>query len=120
MRLSFWRYQLILVLLYFFWSIFFTSPTPTIFSQIAFNFAVFYPVGLLAGHQNQKGDTKKNILEVCFAALVFNLLTYGLAYLGGITFQEWSQNWSLVLIDFLSMFLLIGLGMIFGDRLRKK
>lgn len=110
MRLSFWRYQLILASLYLLWSGFFTMPS--ILSQVAFNFAVFYPVGVLAGYNNRSNGTK----DVYMAAVLFNLITYWIAYLGGIIVQDWV----LVIVDFLSVAVLVGIGIIIGKRLRKK
>ncbi|MHB1652735.1 MAG: hypothetical protein ACYCVD_09705 [Desulfitobacteriaceae bacterium] len=110
LSLNFWRYQLILFLLYFLWSGFFTSQT--LLSQAAFNFAIFYPVGVLTGYRREQGGIK----EVYVAALVFDLLTYGLAILGG----GYVENWSLIAVDFFSMILFIGLGILIGGRMRNK
>ncbi|KLU62141.1 hypothetical protein CEB3_c15040 [Peptococcaceae bacterium CEB3] len=106
MRLNFWRYGAILFLLYFIWSGVFTAET--YLSQVAFNFAVFYPVGFLAGYVEQKSG----IREVLTAALVYNLLTYVLTYLAGIEVQDWSM----VGVDFLSLIIIVLIGVWMGRR----
>ena len=110
MRLSFWRYEAILFLLYFLWSGVFTAQS--YLSQAAFNFAVFYPVGVMAGYFHGKDGIK----EVLAAAFVFDLLTYGLVYLGGMNVPDWG----LVAVDFLSMILLVLIGVVLGKHLRER
>ena len=108
MRLSFWRYEAILFLLYFLWSGVFTAQT--YLCQAAFNFAVFYPVGVLAGYFPKKGG----IGQILLAAFIFDLLTYGLLYLGGLSVSDWG----LVALDFISMILLTLIGVAIGGRMR--
>jgi hypothetical protein len=93
MFFSFWRYQVILVLLFIFWSQFFT--TETLANQFVFNFAVFYPVGFLGGYR------KENKFSLFGAVLIFNSLTYLLALLTGGRIE----NWMIVPIDFISLFI---------------
>ncbi len=108
MLFSFWRYQLILVLLYIVWGQFFTAGT--LANQVAFNFAVFYPVGFLGGYRKEK------IFNVFGAALVFNSLTYLLALLNGVRIE----NWLIVPVDFISLLILLGAGLYISQRMYKK
>ena len=48
MNSAFWRYQIILTLLLIFWGDFFVSGG--LLNQLAFNFALFYPLGFLVGY----------------------------------------------------------------------
>ncbi len=95
MLFSFWRYQLILVLLFIVWGQFFT--VGTLANQVAFNFAVFYPVGFLGGYRKEK---KFNLFG---AALIFNILTYLLALLNGVRIEDWL----IVPVDFISLLILL-------------
>lgn len=107
---NFWRYQIILLLLFFLWGGFFTSGT--ILNQIGFNFAVFYPVGLYAGYRMDP----HGVSELYAAAVVFNAFTYGLAYASG--GLEALPNLVLIGIDFLSMAIVAGIGFAMGRRMR--
>lgn len=107
---SFWHYQLILFSLFFLWGGFFTSGT--FLNQIGFNFAVFYPLGMYAGYRKKPNG----IQEVYGAALGFNLFTYAVAFLGGGLAAL--PGVSLSGVDFLSMALVLGIGITMGRRLR--
>jgi len=108
MLFSFWRYQLILVLLYIFWSQIFT--VENLANQIVFNFAVFYPVGFLGGYR------KENKLSLLGAVLVFNSLTYLLVFLTGSRIE----NWLSVPLDFISLIIFLEVGYYFGKLMSKK
>ncbi len=107
MLFSFWRYQLILVLLYIVWGQFFTAGT--LANQVAFNFAVFYPVGFLGGYRKEK---KFNLFAT---ALIFNCLTYLLTLLSGVRIEKWL----IVPVDFLSMLIVMGIGFYISKRIYK-
>ncbi|MHB8125493.1 MAG: hypothetical protein ACYDEJ_07595 [Desulfitobacteriaceae bacterium] len=108
MQFSFWRYQLILVLLFIVWGQFFTAGT--LANQVAFNFAVFYPVGFLGGYRKEKK------FYLFGAALVFNTLTYLLALLNGVLIE----GWLIVSVDFISLFILMEVGFYIGNYMYKK
>ena len=108
MLFSFWRYQLILVLLFILWGQFFTSGT--LADQIALNFAVFYPVGFLGGYR------KENKLHLYGAVIVFDCLTYLFTFLSGVLIE----NWLLVPADFLSLVLFTEVGYYMGKGIHKK
>ena len=107
---DFWRYQIILFLLFFLWGGFFTAGT--ILNQIGFNFAVFYPVGLYAGYRRDRD----RLGELYAAVLIFNLFTYALAYSdGGL---QALPDLALIGIDFLSMAVITGIGFAMGRKMR--
>jgi len=81
-----------------------------VFNQVAFNFAVFYPVGLLAGY----GDDPRGQLPVYLAAWTFNIATYLFAFLSGVDIGQPL----LAAVDFLSMSAVVWMGIFFGRRLR--
>ena len=108
MLFSFWRYQLILVLLYIVWGSFFTAGTLT--NQVAFNFAVFYPVGFLGGYRKEKK------FYLFSAAFIFNISTYLLALLTGVRIEDWR----IVPVDFISLVILVGIGFYMGKNMHKK
>lgn len=110
MRLSFWRFQLFLFLLYLVWGNFFTAET--LINQAVFNFAVFYPVGFLEGYWPAPGGKK----EIYQAAVIFNCLTYLIAFVSGV----YVQNLFVVFADFLSMIIFVQLGIVMGRRLKEK
>lgn len=110
MLFSFWRYQLILVLLYIVWDGFFTIGTGTLANQVAFNFAVFYPVGFLGGYRREKK------VYLFGAALLFNILTYFLAILNGVRIDDWQ----IVPVDFISLVILVGVGFYIGKNMHKR
>jgi hypothetical protein len=105
---GFWRYQLILVLLFILWGQFFTAGT--IYEQIVFNFAVFYPIGLLGGYRKEKK------LYLYGAVLVFDCLTYLLTFLSGMRIE----NWLLVPVDFVSLLIFTEVGYFMGKRINTK
>lgn len=109
MNRSFWLYLLIIILLYFIWGNVFSDYNAV--NQIVFNFAVFYPCGLLAG-MNGLPKSRRSVIA---AALVFNLFTYLLAYAYALPF-----NIALMLIDFASMFVILALALYIGARNGKK
>jgi hypothetical protein len=107
MLFSFWRYQVMLVLLFIFWSQTFNFGTPG--NQLVFNFAVFYPVGFLGGYR------KENKFSLFGAVLVFNSLTYLLTLLTGSRIEDWL----IVPIDFISLVIFIEVGYYFGKIMSK-
>jgi hypothetical protein len=107
MLFSFWRYQVMLVLLYIFWGQFLTSGTPA--DQLVFNFAVFYPVGFLGGYRKEKK------FSLFGAVLVFNCLTYLFALLTGARIEDWL----IVSIDFISLVIFTEAGYYFGKLIKK-
>ncbi len=107
MRLTFWRFQIILFILYFFWGNFFTGDS--LVSQAAFNFAVFYPVGFLEGYW--PAPTGKWTVYV--AGVSFNVFTYLVVLIAGV---PWPKG-ETVIIDFVSMALFIWAGTWIGRRL---
>lgn len=109
MLFGFWRYQLILVLLYIFWSQIFTTENQNLANQIVFNFAVFYPIGLLGGYR------KENKLSLFGAVLVFNSLTYLIILLTGSRIEYWLS----VPLDFISLIIFVEVGYYFGKLMSK-
>lgn len=107
MLFSFWRYQVLLVLLFIFWSQFFIPENLAI--QLVFNFAVFYPIGFLGGYR------KEDKYSLLGAVLVFNSLTYLLALLTGFRIEDWL----IVPIDFISLVIFIEAGYYFGKIMSK-
>jgi hypothetical protein len=110
MNFAFWRYQLILSLLYFFWGEFFV--TGGALNQLAINFALFYPLGFLVGYRRQY----ENIRLAYLAALIFNLLSYVIASVVEIPIE----SLIMVVIDFLSLFIFLKIGMYIGQRTQPK
>ncbi|AFM42101.1 hypothetical protein Desaci_3200 [Desulfosporosinus acidiphilus SJ4] len=106
MNKAFWRYMLLLSLLFLFWSEFFVSGG--ILSQLAFNFALFYPLGFFVGYRSRQ----ENIRTAYLAGFIFNLLSY----LASFIYQIPIQSWSMVILDFVSFFIFVKLGAIFGKR----
>jgi len=105
---SFWRYQLLLGLLFVVWIDFFTSGG--LFNQVAFNFALFYPLGYLAGYRRHFEDLRSAYL----AAFSFNLLSYLIAYIGEIPIE----SWTIVPVDFISLIIFLKIGTIIGQRVK--
>lgn len=110
MKSVFWRYMLLLSLLYIFWGGFFV--TNGVLSQLALNFALFYPLGFLVGYRHQY----ENLRSAYFAALVFNFLSYVMAILVQIPIG----NVFLILIDYVSLFIFLKVGMDIGLRAQSK
>ena len=110
MNSVFWRYQLILSLLYIFWGGFFVSGGTL--NQLAFNFALFYPLGFLVGYRRKYEDFRTAYL----AALTFNLLSYLIA--GLVEFRV--ESWMLVVLDFVSLVVFLNIGMYIGRRAQSK
>ncbi|MDA8227357.1 MAG: hypothetical protein M0T74_06565 [Desulfitobacterium hafniense] len=108
MKFRYWHYFGILFLLYFWWGGFFTSES--LANQLVFNFAVFYPVGLLDGYYRAKNGIKQWI-SVFLSAFIFNAVSYLL-----VLWTEIDLSWNTVVLDFLTMFLIVYLGMIVGKR----
>lgn len=102
----FWRYQLVLILLYLLWGNFFT--TGGIINQVGFNFAVFYPVGFWAGYT----DSIENFREAFAAVIVFNIITYLIAIFSGLPMGPWVM----IGVDFFSMFVIVTLGILIGRK----
>ncbi|TGE32272.1 hypothetical protein [Desulfosporosinus sp. Sb-LF] len=109
MNFAFWRYQLLLTVLFLFWGGFFV--TGGALNQIAFNFAVFYPLGFLVGYRPQVENERTAFL----AALLFNLLSYVVARASAISIQSW-----IVVIDYMSLFIFLKAGLIIGHRAQSK
>lgn len=110
MNSAFWRYFLLLSLLFIIWGEFFVSAG--LLNQLAFNFALFYPLGFLVGYRQQFENQRTAYLT----ALVFNCSSYLLAVLAGISIE----SWILVLADFTSMFVFIKVGVLIGRRAQAK
>jgi len=110
MNLAFWRYQLILSLLFIFWGEFFV--TGGSLNQLTFNFALFYPLGFLVGYRRKYED----LGSAYFAAFVFNLLSYLMAYL--VEFPI--ESWTMVVLDFTSLVAFLNIGMYIGRRAQSK
>lgn len=110
MSYTFWRYQLILSLLYIFWGEFFVSGGAL--NQLAINFALFYPLGFLVGYRRQY----ENLHSAYLAALIFNLLSYVIASVVEIPIE----SWIMVVIDFSSLFFFLKIGMTIGQRAQSK
>lgn len=110
MNFAFWRYQLILSLLFIFWGEFFVSGG--ILNQLTFNFALFYPLGFLVGYRQKYEDLNTAYL----ASITFNLLSYLLAY-----FVEFPiESWTIVVLDFASLVAFLNIGMYIGRRSQDK
>lgn len=103
---AFWRYQFILCLLFIFWGGFFVWGG--LLNQLAFNYAIFYPIGFLVGYRFRL----ENIRVAYLSAFLFNCLTYLLAMINGIIVNDGI----LVFVDFASLFIFIKVGIFFGTR----
>lgn len=110
MNFSYWRYLLILSLLFIFWGEFFVSGG--VLNQLAFNFAIFYPVGFLVGYRPQV----ENIRSAYITAFTFNTLSYLVASISEIPIE----SWTLVFLDFGSVGFFLKAGMIIGQRSQSK
>jgi hypothetical protein len=110
MNSAFWRYLLLLGLLFIFWSEFFVSGGAL--NQLAFNFALFYPLGFLVGYRPRK----ESLFTAYLAGFLFNLFSYYLAYINGISIE----SWAMVALDFGSFIFFVKLGVIFGKRAQSK
>ncbi len=110
MNSVFWRYQLLLSLLFIIWGEFFVAGSTL--NQLAFNFALFYPLGFLAGYRQQFEGLRTAYL----AAFSFNLLSYLIASIGGIVIE----SWTIVAVDFVSLIFIIKAGTIIGQRAQSK
>lgn len=104
-RLKSWHYAMVLMSLYFIWGEFF--PEPTFINQVIFNFALFYPIGFMNGYFEDAGGA----LPVFRMAILFNLMTYGLVILAGISIPLLLAG-----VDFLTLFLFLYLGIVMGKR----
>ena len=110
MNSAFWRYLLILSLLFIIWSEFFVSGG--VLNQLAFNFAIFYPLGFLVGYRRRF----ENIRSAYTAALLFNILSYLVASISEIPIE----SWTMVVLDFVSVVFFLKVGMIMGQRTQTK
>ena len=110
MNSTFWRYFLILSLLFIFWGEFFVSDGPL--NQLTFNFAIFYPLGFLVGYRPRL----ENLRTAFLAAIIFNLLSYLVAAISGIPIG----SWTMVVLDFISLIFFLKAGMIMGQRAQSK
>jgi len=110
MNSAFWRYFLILSLLFIIWGEFFVSNG--LLNQLTFNFALFYPLGFLVGYRPQL----ENLRTAYLAALIFNFLSYLVAGISGISIE----SWTLVALDFTSLFFFLKVGTIMGQRAQSK
>lgn len=104
MNSAFWRYIILLSVLLIIWNDFFIYGG--IFNQLAFNFALYYPLGFLAGYRREREDQ----LTAFIAAFSFNLLSYLIAGAAGIPIE----SWLIVIVDFISVFIIIKIGIIVG------
>lgn len=110
MNTAFWRYLLILSLLFIIWGEFFISDG--VLNQLAFNFAIFYPLGFLVGYRPKTEDIRTAFL----AAISFNVFSYVVASFSAIPIE----SWTLVVLDFASVGVLIKTGMMMGVRAQSK
>ena len=110
MNSAFWRYLLILSLLFIIWGEFFVSDG--VMNQLVFNFAVFYPVGFLVGYRPKL----ETIRSAYLAAFFFNSLSYLVASLVGIPIE----SGMLVVLDFVSVGFYLKAGMMIGQRAQLK
>ncbi|SPF50745.1 putative membrane protein [Candidatus Desulfosporosinus infrequens] len=110
MNSAFWRYILILSVLFIFWGQFFV--TDGLLNQVSFNFALFYPLGFLVGYRPRL----ENLRSAYLAALLFNCLSYLAAVVSGIPIE----SWIVVGLDFLSLLVFLKVGMIIGQRAQSK
>lgn len=104
-----WHFGLLMFAFYLLWGGFFTEIS--IPSQLVFNFAVFYPAGFIAGYLYQRS----RLQDVFLTGLVFNILTYGIAFAGGQSVKLYYVG-----VDFLSMALWIYIGILLGKRTAKQ
>ena len=110
MNSAFWRYQILLTLLFIFWGDFFVSGG--LLNQLAFNFALFYPLGFLVGYRPKL----ENRRTAYVAALLFNCSSYLLALNSGV----FIDNWTIVILDFVSLIFFLETGRIIGKRAQSK
>lgn len=110
MNTAFWRYLLILSLLFIIWGEFFVSGGAL--NQLAFNFAIFYPLGFLVGYRPKMEDNRTAYL----AAVVFNIFSYVVASVSDISVE----SWTMVVLDFASVGLLLKAGIMIGHRSQSK
>lgn len=110
MNSTFWRYLLILSLLFIIWGEFFVSGG--LLNQLAFNFALFYPLGFLVGYRPQL-ENKRSAYSAAFS---FNILSYLIASISEIPIE----SWTIVVIDFGSVGFFLKVGMIMGQRAQSK
>ena len=110
MNLAFWRYLLILSLLFIIWGEFFVFGG--VLNQLTFNFAVFYPPGFLVGYR----PPSENKQSAYMAAFIFNILSYIVASISGMPIG----SWAMVLLDFVSIIFFLKGGMIMGQRAQSK
>lgn len=104
MESHFWRYQIILIVLYIFWSNFFDARG--LLNQLVFNFALFYPLGFLVGYRSNL----ENLGTAYFSAFLFNSLSYVLAMSEGVLIQ----GWKIIIVDYLSVLIILEIGRIIG------
>lgn len=105
MNSAFWRYLLILSLLFIFWGEFFVMGG--VLNQLAFNFAIFYPLGFLVGYRPRF----ETIRSAYFVAFLFNTLSYLVASIADIPIE----SWLLVVLDFVSVGVYLKVGMVMGQ-----
>ncbi|MHB8076136.1 hypothetical protein [Desulfosporosinus fructosivorans] len=110
MNKTFWRYLLVLSLLYIIWGEFFVSGG--VLSQLAFNFAIFYPLGFLVGYRPRF----ENIRVAYISAFSFNILSYLIATISGIPIE----SWAMAVLDFISVGFFLKAGMSIGQRAQSK
>ncbi|MDR3540130.1 MAG: hypothetical protein P4L69_04060 [Desulfosporosinus sp.] len=110
MNSAFWRYTLILSVLFIFWSQIFVADG--LLNQLTFNFALFYPLGFLVGYRPRL----ENLRAAYLAALLFNSLSYLIAGISGIPIE----SWTIVGLDFISLLVFLKVGMIIGRRAQVK
>lgn len=110
MNTAFWRYLLILSLLFIIWGEFFVSGG--VLNQLAFNFAIFYPLGFLVGYRPKREEIRSAYL----AAVIFNIISYVIAIISAIPIE----SWIMVALDFASVGILIKVGIMIGQRSQSK
>lgn len=110
MNFAYWRYLLILSLLFIIWGEFFVSGG--VLNQLTFNFAIFYPLGFLVGYRSRL----ENMRSAYIAAFSFNILSYLVASISEVPIE----SWTLVVLDFVSVGFFLKAGMIIGKRSQSK
>lgn len=110
MNTAFWRYLLLLGLLFILWSEFFVSAG--VLNQLALNFALFYPLGFLVGYRPRQ----ENLYTAYLAGFIFNSLSYYFAYIYGVQIE----SWTMIILDFSSFIFFVKLGAIIGTRAQSK
>ncbi|WP_235838669.1 hypothetical protein [Desulfosporosinus metallidurans] len=81
-------------------------------NQLTLNFALFYPLGFLVGYRPRL----ENRRTAYVAAFLFNCSSYLIAVISGVSID----NWTIVILDFVSLILFLEAGRIIGKRAQSK